>query len=91
MKHMSRTYKKEDAMLRPEHESTLEKNQAKRQKRKEFMGKEYFKKYYSDRKVKKVIDKCFIKVFKSFHNYIFYKMKVDLKTRSNLSINTNSI
>lgn len=32
MKHMSRTYKKEDAMLRPEHESTLEKAQAKRQK-----------------------------------------------------------
>jgi hypothetical protein len=31
MKHMSRTYKKEDAMLRPEHESTLEKAQAKRQ------------------------------------------------------------
>ena len=32
MKHMSRTYKKEDAMLRPEHESTLEKNQAARRK-----------------------------------------------------------
>jgi hypothetical protein len=32
MKHMSRTYKKEDAMLRPEHESTLEKNQKKRMK-----------------------------------------------------------
>jgi hypothetical protein len=31
MKHMSRTYKKEDAMLRPEHESTLDKAQAKRQ------------------------------------------------------------
>jgi len=31
MKPMSRTYKKEDAMLRPEHESTLEKQQAKRQ------------------------------------------------------------
>ena len=29
---MSRTYKKEDAMLRPEHESTLEKNQAARRK-----------------------------------------------------------
>ena len=29
---MSRTYKKEDAMLRPEHESTLEKAQEKRQK-----------------------------------------------------------
>ena len=32
MKHMSRYYKPEDAMLRPEHESTLEKMQAKRQK-----------------------------------------------------------
>lgn len=32
MKHMTRTYKKEDAMLRPEHQSTLEKNQAKRNK-----------------------------------------------------------
>jgi hypothetical protein len=31
---MSRTYKKEDAMLRPEHESTLEKQQAKRQSKK---------------------------------------------------------
>ena len=31
MKHMERKYKKEDAMLRPEHTSTLEKNQAKRQ------------------------------------------------------------
>jgi hypothetical protein len=31
MKPMSRSYKKEDAMLRPEHESTLEKAQAKRQ------------------------------------------------------------
>ena len=31
MEHMSRKYKKEDAMLRPEHESTLEKQQKKRQ------------------------------------------------------------
>lgn len=31
MKHMSRKYKKEDAMLRPEHQSTLEKQQKKRQ------------------------------------------------------------
>ena len=31
---MTRTYKKEDAMLRPEHESTLDKMQAKRQKQK---------------------------------------------------------
>jgi hypothetical protein len=29
---MSRTYKKEDAMLRPEHESTLEKQQKERMK-----------------------------------------------------------
>jgi hypothetical protein len=32
MKKMTHTYKKEDAMLRPHTESTLEKNQAKRQK-----------------------------------------------------------
>ena len=32
MKHMSRSYKKEDAMLRPEHESTLEKQEVKRNK-----------------------------------------------------------
>jgi hypothetical protein len=32
MKYMSRTYKKEDAMLRPEHESTLEKQEKKRNK-----------------------------------------------------------
>jgi len=32
MKHMTRTYKKEDAMLRPEHQSTLEKNEVKRNK-----------------------------------------------------------
>jgi hypothetical protein len=31
MEHMTRKYKKEDAMLRPEHESTLEKQQKKRQ------------------------------------------------------------
>jgi hypothetical protein len=31
MEHMSRKYKKEDAMLRPEHQSTLEKQQKKRQ------------------------------------------------------------
>jgi len=30
---MSRKYKKEDAMLRPEHESTLEKNQRERLER----------------------------------------------------------
>jgi hypothetical protein len=34
MKHMTRYYKPEDAMLRPEHESTLEKQQAKRQNKK---------------------------------------------------------
>jgi hypothetical protein len=32
MKHMSRTYKKEDAMLRPEHKSTLEKQEKARNK-----------------------------------------------------------
>lgn len=32
MKHMSRSYKKEDAMLRPEHESTLEKQEKARNK-----------------------------------------------------------
>ena len=32
MKHMTRSYPKEDAMLRPEHQSTLEKQQAKRLK-----------------------------------------------------------
>jgi hypothetical protein len=31
MKHMSRKYKPEDAMLRPAHESTLDKQQKKRQ------------------------------------------------------------
>jgi hypothetical protein len=31
MEHMNRKYKKEDAMLRPEHESTLDKQQKKRQ------------------------------------------------------------
>jgi len=31
MKHMDRSYKKEDAMLRLEHQSTLEKQQKKRQ------------------------------------------------------------
>jgi len=32
MKHYSRSYKKEDAMLRPEHESTLEKQVKERMK-----------------------------------------------------------
>ena len=32
MKHMTRYYKPEDAMLRPEHESTLEKQEKKRNK-----------------------------------------------------------
>lgn len=32
MKHMTRAYKKEDAMLRPEHESTLEKQEKARNK-----------------------------------------------------------
>ena len=33
MEHMSRTYKKEDALLRKEHTSTLEKQQKKRQEK----------------------------------------------------------
>ena len=33
MEHMTRKYKKEDAMLRPEHQSTLEKQQKMRQDR----------------------------------------------------------
>ena len=33
MKHMSRYYKPEDALLRAEHESTLEKQQKKRQEK----------------------------------------------------------
>jgi hypothetical protein len=32
MKHMTRAYKKEDALLRPEHESTLEKQEKARNK-----------------------------------------------------------
>jgi hypothetical protein len=32
MKHMNRSYKKEDALLRPEHESTLEKQVKERMK-----------------------------------------------------------
>jgi hypothetical protein len=32
MKHYSRTFKKKDALTRPEHESTLEKNQKERMK-----------------------------------------------------------
>jgi hypothetical protein len=34
MKHYSRSYKKEDAMLRPEHESTLEKQEKQRNRKK---------------------------------------------------------
>jgi hypothetical protein len=33
MEHMTRKYKKEDALLRPEHESTLEKQQRMRQEK----------------------------------------------------------
>ena len=36
---MSRKYKKEDAMLRKEHESTLEKNEAKRDARRTMLNK----------------------------------------------------
>jgi len=43
MKHYSRTYKKEDAMLRKEHESTLEKQEAKRVARREMLNKQFNK------------------------------------------------
>jgi hypothetical protein len=43
MEHMNRKYKKEDAMLRPHKESTLEKNQAKRIARKKMLEKEFSK------------------------------------------------
>jgi len=45
MKHMTRTYKKEDAMLRPEHTSTLEKAQAKRDTNKKPLELEVDSKY----------------------------------------------
>ena len=35
---MSRKYKKEDAMLRPEHQSTLEKQQAERNARRKMLA-----------------------------------------------------
>jgi hypothetical protein len=38
MEHMSRKYKKEDAMLRPEHQSTLEKQQAERNARRKMLS-----------------------------------------------------
>jgi hypothetical protein len=40
---MSRKYKKEDAMLRPEHESTLEKMEKKRDKRRAMLVKQFNK------------------------------------------------
>jgi hypothetical protein len=40
MKPMSRKFKKEDSLLRKEHESTLEKNQAKRIARRELINRE---------------------------------------------------
>jgi hypothetical protein len=43
MKPTSRKYKKEDAMLRKEHESTLEKNEAKRESRREMLNKQFNK------------------------------------------------
>jgi hypothetical protein len=45
MEHMSRKYKKEDALLRPEHESTLEKQQKKRQNKKKSQELEVDSKY----------------------------------------------
>jgi hypothetical protein len=38
MKHMDRKYKKEDALLRPHKESTLEKNQAERIARRKMLA-----------------------------------------------------
>jgi hypothetical protein len=38
MEHMSRKYKKEDAMLRHEHQSTLEKQQAERIARRKMLS-----------------------------------------------------
>jgi hypothetical protein len=38
MKHMDRKYKKEDALLRPHKESTLEKNQADRNARRKMIA-----------------------------------------------------
>jgi hypothetical protein len=43
MKPISRKYKKEDAMLRKEHESTLEKQEAKRVARREMLNKQFNK------------------------------------------------
>jgi len=43
MEHMNRKFPKGNNLLREHKESTLEKNQAKRQKRKELMSKEYDK------------------------------------------------
>jgi len=41
MEHMNRKYKKENAMLRPHKESTLEKNQAKRVSRRIQLEKQF--------------------------------------------------
>ena len=43
MEHMNRKFPKGNNLLREHKESTLEKNQAKRQKRKDLIGKEYDK------------------------------------------------
>jgi IS5 family transposase len=43
MEHMNRKYPKEDAMLRPHKESTLEKNQAKRIARRVELEKQFSK------------------------------------------------
>ena len=45
MKHMTRNYKKADAMLRSEHESTLDKMQAKRQNKKKIQELEVDSEY----------------------------------------------
>ena len=43
MKHMKHEYKKKDALLREHKESTLEKNEKKRNKRREILAKEMSK------------------------------------------------
>lgn len=48
MKHMERKYKKEDAMLRTEHESTLEKNQNTRMRRRKMLEDSINKAYKSE-------------------------------------------
>lgn len=43
MEHMNRKFKKEDALLRPHKETTLEKNQKARERRKAMIAKQFNK------------------------------------------------